>query len=337
MSTPEKKTRISAPYRRTAGSPLTGAARLRAAPKRMLTRRVGVGRSMVRRRSRFTRRPRVRRFARRRGHKAISGGLNRIQIRNPGGVPDRAMVKIRYQTTSSFTSSGAGAPSFLQIKQNSIYRPYPGNTDSCANYQRMYAQYRKSLVVASKVTVTFWTGTNGTSSVPFRTVIIPCTAVQYTAYSAYTNISSLWGVPHARQAEYSPGGQMPRLTGYTTTAALAVAQKHEEALDVSSPIYVGFAGADPTTLQYFLVGYQAFAGTTAIPTQAQVQIEYYVKFYEPVATVEQQLDTNYWGNEEVPPAKIQPEEKKESFSLQATEPEEFEFVKVKKTAVSSKK
>lgn len=278
-----------------------------------------------------------RRFARRsRHHSAISGGLNKIKIRNVGGVPDRAMVKLRYQTTSSFTSSGAGAPSFVQVKMNSIYRPYAGNTDSCGNYQRMYAQYRKSMVVAAKCKVTFWTGTNGTSSVPFRTVVIPCTSTQYTAYSAYANIAALWDVPHARQGEYSPGADMARVSAYTTTAALAVAQKGEGGLDVNSPTWIGFSGSDPTTLQYFLIGYQAFAGTTAIPTQAQVQIDYYVKFFEPVATVEQQLDTNYWGNEEIPPRKAESkeEEKKE-------EPD-FELIRVPKSklqtpASSSKK
>lgn len=289
----------------------------------------------VRRLRRTMRRKPGRRFVRR-GKKAITGGLSRVKIRNPGGVPDKAFVKLRYQTTSSFTSSGAGAPSFVQIKQNSIYRPYAGNTDSCGNYQRMYAQYRKSCVMASKVTVSFWTGTNGTSSVPFRTVIIPCTSTQYTAYSAYTNIGALWDVPHARQREYSPGGNMPRCSAYTTTSALAVGQKSEEALDLNPSTttgWIGTSGVDPGILQYFLIGYQAFAGTTAIPTQAQVQIEYYVKFWEPVATVEQQLARNYWGNEEVP------EEKKETKEEKKEEPD-FELIKVPKLktpASSSKK
>jgi len=49
------------------------------------------------------------------------------------------------------------------------------------------------------------------------------------------------------------------------------------------------------------VGYQNFAGTTTTNQQAQVRITYKVKWFKPIATAEQNLDCDYFGNERITP------------------------------------
>lgn len=286
-------------------------------------------------RHRMKRRHAYRRRGRR--HIPITGGLNREKLSNPGGAPDVELVKLKYETTSAFTATG-GAASYLQIKQNSVYRPYPGNTDSCGGYQRMYALFRQSYVAAAKCTVRIWSATGTSSQEPFRVILIPCTSAQYTVYSAYTNIAALQDVPHAKQVLFSPGGELPSITVYSTTGALRVGQKRLQEGDLLGSLS-GTSGVDPTTLQYFIVGLQSMAGTTTLNCQIQVSMTYYVKFFEPIAVAVQQLDEhkNFWGNDDGEPVERKappPEEKKED--------PEFELIRVPKVktpapAVSSKK
>lgn len=253
----------------------------------------------------------------RRHKKPITGGLNVETLKNPAGAADAEFVKLKYETTSAFTATG-GAASYLQIKQNSVYRPYPGNTDSCGGYQRMYAQFRKSCVFGASLHVRIWSATGTASQEPFRIILIPCTSAQYTVYSGYANIAALQDVPHARQALFSPGGALPDLTVFTKTITLISGESRSvEALDTSVAGFTGTSGVDPTTLTYFLVGLQSMAGTTTLNCQIQVSMTYYCKFLEPIAVAVQQLDTdmNFWGNEEVPTQESKDDIKDECLSL----------------------
>lgn len=246
-----------------------------------------------------TKKPRRQTGGARRG--AISGGFSRT-VDRLAGQEDCEFTTMRYETTSAFTAT-AGAASFLLHKGNSIYRPYSGNTDSVGGYQRMYTQYRKSLVVASRIEVRLWCGTSGVQE-PFRIVLIPCSVTQSTVYTAYSNIASLRDVPHAVEKLFSPGATMPRISARGTSATVLDGARSISSTVESAPVgtWTGTSGADPGTLWYYAVGYQNMAGTTTNNLQAQVMMEFKVKWFEPIATAVQSV-TNKWGNEEVPEAK----------------------------------
>jgi hypothetical protein len=223
-----------------------------------------------------------------------------MKTKNVSGQADVELDSLRYETTSAFTATG-GAASYLQVKGNSIYRPYPGNTDSCGGYQRMYSQYRQSYVERAKIEVRLWSATGTASQEPFRLIVIPCTAEQYTVYSAYTNIAALVDVPHAKETLFSPGGTLPRINATAATVQiLAGMAKDDGTLAQQNSNFLGTSGADPSPLWYFLVGLQCMAGTTTLNAQIQVRITYWCRWRQPIATAVQQLERNFWGNEQAP-------------------------------------
>ena len=214
-----------------------------------------------------------------------------------GGQEDVELVKMRYETSSAFTAT-SGAASYLQIKGNSIYRPYPGNTDSCAGYQRLYTQYARSMVLGSRIEVRLWSDTGAGVQQPFRLAAVPVTTAAYTVYSGFSNVTSLRGVPHSTEKLFSPGAPMPVLRNSGTTSQIQLGLAKETGVEVVTGATTGFvalSGADPFTLWYHLVGLQAMAGTTTLNAQIQVMIEYDVMWFQPVATAVQQLTK--WGTE----------------------------------------
>ncbi len=236
---------------------------------------------------------------------SMPGGFSIMKTLNPSGQADVELDKLYYETTSAFTATG-GASSYLQIKGNSIYRPYPGNTDSCGGYQRMYTQYRQSYAEASAVEVRVWSATGTASQEPFRLLLIPCTSEQYTVYSGYTNIAALVDVPHAKQTLFSPGGTLPKLRAKApTVGVLAGVARDDGTLAQQNSNFWGTSGADPSPLWYWLIGLQSMAGTTTLNCQIQVKITYWLRWRQPIATAVQQLMRNKWGNEEVPSAEEQ--------------------------------
>lgn len=253
------------------------------------------------------------------------------------GQEDVELVRMRYETTSAFTATAGGA-SYLQIKGNSIYRPYPGNTDSPAGYQRLYTQYEQSIVLASRVTVRLWSNTGAGVQQPFRIAAVPCTPTQYTTYSGFSNVAALRGVPHATEKLFSPGAAMPSLACSGTTAQVLLGSKDETAVEASAASsFVGTSGADPSQIWYHLIGLQAMAGTTSLDAQLQVLIEFDVMFRRPVPTaVQQLLSLNFWGNEEVKELKGEkPEERKAVKSIPGiSDPEGFELVDLHRRGVT---
>jgi len=232
----------------------------------------------------------------------ITGGFTLSRSRL-AGQEDCEITTMRYETTSAFTATG-GAASFLLHKGNSIYRPYSGNTDSCGGYARMYTQYRRSMVIASRIEVRLWCGTSGVQE-PFRIILIPCSIAQSTIYTAFSNIASLRDVPHSVERLFSPGASMPKITAKGSNATVLLGDAKESGAEFqslnASTGFFGTSGVDPGTLWYFAVGFQNMAGTTTNNLQAQVMLEYKVKWVEPIATAVQ-VAVNKWGNEEVPPA-----------------------------------
>ena len=224
------------------------------------------------------------------GGLSSQGGFSEVKVKNMGGQADVEVNRLRYETTSAFTATG-GAASYLQVKANSVYRPYPGNTDSCGGYQRMYTQYRQSYAAGSTLEVRVWSATGTASQEPFRIVVVPCTSDQYTIYSAYTNIASLVDVPHAKEVLFSPGGVLPHLSSKCSVANISMGEKKERGLAdvVSTSDFWGASGADPSRLVYWLVGLQCMAGTTTLNCQIQVRITYNMKWRQPIATAVQQL------------------------------------------------
>jgi len=232
--------------------------------------------------------------------RGLPGGFGSVRLRTVA-QPDSVIVKLRYETTSAFTSTG-GAASYVQIKGNSTYRPYSGNTDSVGGYSRMYADYEYATVLKASIKIRLWGGVAGQDE-PFRLVVVPCTSAQYAVYSAFSNVAQLWDVPHARQSLFSPGGVLPTLTSWGTTQSIIFGNSEEKGQEMTAgslATYASTTGVDPATLWYFLIGYQNMAGTTTTNQQAQVSIEYIVRWFRPVATPVQV--TNKHGNEEVPTA-----------------------------------
>lgn len=233
--------------------------------------------------------------------RGLPGGFSSVRLRTVAQA-DTMVVRLRYETTSAFTSTG-GAASYVQLKGNSIYRPYSGNTDSVGGYSRMYADYTYAQVLKSTVTVRLWGGVAGQDE-PFRIVLLPCTSTQYSVYSAFTNIAQLWDVPHARQVLFSPGGKLPVLRSSAATQQVYFGNSTERGQEFAAGGITGYGaatGLDPTTLWYWLIGYQNMAGTTTTNQQAQVQIEYDVRFIQPVSTP---VQVTKHGNEIVEPAEM---------------------------------
>jgi hypothetical protein len=228
----------------------------------------------------------------------ISGGFHRTWDRTLAGQEDVEFTTMVFETTSAFTST-TGATSYLQIKGNSLYHPYPSVSTSPAGYARMYTQYALAEVISAKCEVVLWSGVSGQDE-PFRIVVLPCSSGQYSTYSTYSNVSSLAGVPHAVQGVFSPGGVMPRVSAVATSASIYYGERKENVSAESvSGSFSAASGADPSNLWYFLVGYQNFAGTTTTNQQAQVKLTYKVKWYRPVSTAEQAIDVDFFGNEKL--------------------------------------
>jgi hypothetical protein len=177
----------------------------------------------------------------------------------------------------------------------------------------MYTQYRKTVVVSSRIEVRLWCGTSGVQE-PFRIAIVPVSVTQSAVYGAFSNIAQLRGVPHAVETLFSPGATMPAITAKGDTATVLFGTQGEPVTTESVlGNFSGSSGVDPTTLWYYLVGYQNMAGTTTNNLQAQVMLEYKVKWYEPIATAVQ-VSVNKWGNEEIDPCQPPAKEEKKSDS-----------------------
>ncbi len=231
------------------------------------------------------------------------GGFSGVKVTNVSGQADVEEDMLRYETTSAFTATG-GAASYLQLKGNSIYRPYPGNTDSVGGYARMYTQYKQSYVTRSEVEVRIWSATGTSSQEPFRLIIVPCTSDQYTVYSGFSNIAQLSDVPHAAETLFSPGGALPRLRSRASTANIQLGDARERGLEaIQTNNYWGTSGADPSSgVWYYLVGLQNMAGTTTLNCQIQVRMTYYIKWRQPIATAVQVAVTRF-GTEFPPESK----------------------------------
>lgn len=228
------------------------------------------------------------------GAGATIGGFSGVKVTNVSGQADVEEDMLRYETTSAFTATG-GAASYLQIKANSIYRPYPGNTDSVGGYARMYSQYKQSYVSRSEIEVRIWSATGTSSQEPFRLIIVPCTSDQYTVYSGFSNIAQLSDVPHATETLFSPGGTLPRLRSKASTANIQLGDSRERGLEaIQTNNYWGTSGADPSSgVWYYLVGLQNMAGTTTLNCQIQVRMTYYIKWRQPIATAVQVSVTRF--------------------------------------------
>lgn len=229
--------------------------------------------------------------------RGVSGSSFTVaRSRAMAGQEDVEIVKMRYETTSAFTLTG-GSASYVLVKGNSIYRPYGSNTDNPAGYQRLYTQYFRSNVLASRVEVRLWSNTSAGVQQPFRIAAVPCTSSQSTVYTGYSNIASLRGVPHSTEALYSPGATLPVLRSAGTQAQILFGRAREDGYEtVAGTSFCGESGADPTTVWYHVIGLQAMAGTTSLDAQLQVMIEFEVMFFRPIATAVQSL--NRFGNED---------------------------------------
>lgn len=213
-----------------------------------------------------------------RTYKPGSSRSNIVRIKNISGLPDRTYAKLTCTNTSAFTLSG-GAASFLQFKLNSIWRPISGTTSNDGGYNRMFADYTRCLVRGSKITIRIWaSGASGAVQEPFRVVAVPCTSSNYSTYSGVSNIVTLYEVPHNRHILFSPGSTMPTLSHYCSSSAVNVGAPLKS-MEVSNQ-WSHTAGADPSNLCYWLIGFQAMAGTTTLDLQAEYTITHYCEFFQ---------------------------------------------------------
>lgn len=247
-------------------------------------------------------------------------------IQNLSGLPDREYVKMKYSTTSAFTVTGGNA-SYLQVKLNSPYRPWPGNTDSAGGYSRMYSNYKLGVCHGSEIRLRLWSG-SASSSYPFRVITIPCTSDQYTVYSGYTNIVALNDVPHAKSRLFSPGSDMINLSSYSSVQTLAFGNNKQNDLRLRSS-FSAQSGSSPGDLFYWLVALQVIAGTTTVDCQLEAEIIYYMEYYQPVVSTIPQLiggTTNDISTSEE--KKAHPISLQHPPTVQATSEPEYELVRV---------
>lgn len=269
---------------------------------------------------------------RRRHHKRIGYArrTNTEIIQNIGGLPDRQFVKLKYATTSAFTTTG-GVASFLQLKLNSVYRPYAGNTDSDGGQAQMFSRYVNCLVRGSKVTIRLWSSATGAVPEPFRIVLIPVTPANYTTLSGLSNIVTICDMPHAIHRLVSPGAEMPYVQSYCSVNTLAFGdyKQNDEILRSS---FTQTSGTDPSTILYWLVGYQNMAGTTNLDLQAEVTIEHYCEFYSQVLSTLPQMTWNGL-NDQTPDKPEEKKEEKKDDMKKVEEPEEFDIIRVPKKKI----
>lgn len=212
--------------------------------------------------------------------------VDHLVIKDFSARPEAEKVRLRYSTTSAFTVVG-GAASYLKIKLNSTYRPWPSNTDSAGGSATLFSLYKKCMVYASRIDVRLWSDTSGNSE-PFRAVVCPVTNDQYTGYSAASNIVTLYDNPNFHIARYAPGDKLLHLnhSAYVSQIFNGTNQKIREML--ASNAYSGESGTDPSNLIYWLVGLQNFAGTTTLDCQLEGIVEFDCLFYQPISTNMQQ-------------------------------------------------
>lgn len=225
------------------------------------------------------------------------GRTNTEIIKNVGGLPDRQYVKLKYATSSAFTTVG-GAPSFVQLKLNSIYRPYASNTDSDGGTATMFSRYRNCVVHGSRVTVRLWSSSTGAVPEPFRMVLVPCTLAQYNVYAAYSNIVTLQDVPHSKMRLVSPGAVMPTLSAYCPTQSIAFGTQKQNDIRLLDS-YWAVSGVSPTNTMYWMIAYQNMAGTTSLDLQAEVTIEHYCEFWSMVVSTLPQVSLASNGLNEI--------------------------------------
>ena len=352
MSTLKKKTRTSALSRRTAGNSLTAVAR-RATAKRLVARRVGRGRRMVRNRSRYSRRARVR-YARRYGKKHDNFSKSKTQIDTSkviGGtlVSDKLRVRMPWKFSMS-DSTTAGGVDHWSCKLNSIFDC--GGvlaTNHAQGYTRYFALYSRAIVRASSIKFKLWADSAGDAE-PLNLTVTPCTSTQLTAIQSISDIYALQNQPHAKNLTFIPAQTGTHISHYAHVQMLATGTDTTDLL--ASGNYFQATGADPTSVYYWSFAVYNMSGTTTNNYQLEAEVTYYVEWYQPIVNTTQTLTDQHgndyagtleqWKEESkawlrkpivkqlvLQPRKVQEEKKEEP---------DYDLVKVpKKAAVSSKK
>lgn len=272
-----------------------------------------------------------------------------------GGV-DRAIVKLPYTYRNTFTMTGI---SDIAIKLNSILDCGTGSdTDNAQGYNLYYSYFTRSRVHASSITLTVNNSDLTEWHEPVQCVLIPCTASNLAIMQASTDWMAQINNAHAKSMVVFDGKGRTTLKHYCDVGTLVGYKSFP--LSSSFGAFAGSPGVDPTQLLSWYVGFSQLSGTTSLDIQYQIRVTYYVEFTDPVYEADQELTrrtvlgNDFAGTKEEyekykaahakprqhlnRPKKDPKEEKKETLSLQASEPEEFDLVKVpKKSATSSKK
>jgi hypothetical protein len=157
----------------------------------------------------------------------------------------------------------------------------------------MYTQYLRSLVVGARVRVTI---TGSATTIPMRVAIVPCSATQYTVYSAYTSAAQLRDVPHSSERISGASKAVVCTSSSRASEVLFGERKEDRSVESSTASYYGTTGADPGNVTYFLVALQPLDAITS-SAYVNVQLSFKVKWFQPIATAVQ-VSVNRWGNEE---------------------------------------
>jgi len=207
--------------------------------------------------------------------------LSQLKIVDFAGRPEMEKVRLRYAYKNSFTTTGGNISNF-QIKMNSLYRPVIGGpADVAQGSAALYALYTNAMVYSSKINIKFWAGSAGDDE-PVRFAVVPCTAAQATALSAFSDLMTVADVPNARSRVFSPGDKLPSLnhTAYVPQIYKGVNQTLEEMMVTNT--YAAAVNSDPSNLCYWLVAIQNFAGNTNNNIQYEITVEYDCVFYNPI-------------------------------------------------------
>jgi len=243
------------------------------------------------------------------GGRASKGfALTRSKLK--GGNEDVELTTLVWESIYS-TGLAANTDLVFIIKGNSINSPGGlatyglGSTTNPVGYARLYTQYRLACVTASSIELSAW-GTSGTISggvpsatfasinVPLRLAVVPAQSTAAIVYFA-ENTATLGGAAHAST---SFSNNVVRTRSRGNPGMFNTSEGKFTLADVGDGGYSAATGADPGITWNYVVGVgNASTALNATNLQVRVRVTYQVRWYQPVAAVNQLTVRDLFGNE----------------------------------------
>lgn len=188
------------------------------------------------------------------------------------GLPDQYFTKLQWAETYNLTSVGSIASQIF--RGNSLYDPdYTGVGTQPYYFDQLAGLYKKYIVYASKIQVTFVQGT-GSGGGAFCTVyLVP----KPTDVALPTSADEETQLPRCKSAQMGPntgGDGVIKISHYGKSATII------GRLLSSDDVLSANTTSNPTQQFYWHIGVQSMDETTTPNIYAKVTITYYCKFFD---------------------------------------------------------